>query len=142
VKARLVHGHVWHRRLRPVEHRFVYPIFQLRFELGREEELGSRLLSIGRFNLFGFYASDHGPRDGSALLPWVRRGLAAAGIAEANGAVWLQTMPRMLGYVFNPISLYFCHDRNGQLRAVLCEVNNTFGDHDTYVICRPDRRPL
>ena len=101
------------------------------------------LLGIGRRNVFSFLARDHGPRDGSPLLPWLRRVLEHHGVAAAcDGAVVLQTFPRIFGHVFNPVSFYFCHDRAGALRAVLAEVNNTFGEHHNYLVHHPDLRSI
>jgi DUF1365 family protein len=97
---------------------------------------------VDRWNLFSLYRRDHGPRDGSALEPWIRGMLAREGLHRADGAIWLQTFPRMLGYVFNPVSFWFCHDRAGRLRAVLCEVSNTFGEHHNYLLAHPDQRPI
>jgi uncharacterized protein len=142
MSAQLLHGTVWHRRLRPREHAFRYPMFQLRYRLGDEASLAGPLLSLERFNLFSLYARDHGARDGSPLLPWVRAQLAAAGLAHVDGEIWLQTLPRMLGYVFNPISFFFCHGRAGTLQAVLCEVSSTFGGHHVYLIAHPGGGPV
>ena len=72
----------------------------------------------------------------------IRTLLAREGLSRADGEVWLQTFPRVLGYVFNPVSFWLCHDRAGKLRAVLCEVNNTFGEHHNYLLAHPDERPI
>jgi DUF1365 family protein len=85
---------------------------------------------------------DHGARDGSPPEPWIRRLLAAEGITAADGEVVLQTFPRLFGFVFNPVSFWFCHDRAGALRAVLAEVRNTFGDHHNYLVAHADQRPI
>jgi DUF1365 family protein len=77
-------------------------------------------------NLLSFRSQDHGPRDGSPLLPWIENLLRERGL-PADGEIVLQTFPRVFGYVFNPVSFWFCHDRSGALIAVLAEVNNTFG---------------
>jgi DUF1365 family protein len=71
------------------------------------------LFAVNRWNLFSFHFADHGARDGSHPLPWVRRSAAAGGDRTADGEIWLQCFPRVLGFVFNPISLWFCHDRAG-----------------------------
>ena len=73
---------------------------------------------------------------------WIRALLAREGLDGADGEVWLQAFPRVLGYVFNPVSFWLCHDRDGALRAVLCEVNNTFGEHHNYLVAHPDQRPI
>jgi hypothetical protein len=127
-------GEVVHHRLRPAVHRFSYKVFFLRIPLSRLDALSNRWFGRERFNLLSFHAHDYGPRDGSDLLVWARQQLAAAGLAHIDGEVVLQTFPRLLGYVFNPISLWYCHDGAGALRAVICEVNNTFGERHNYVL--------
>jgi DUF1365 family protein len=140
--AELALGTVMHRRLRPVENRFVYGVFFLRIPLGRIESLRGPLLSINRWNLLSFDFRDHGARDGSHPLAWIRALLAREGLQAADGEVWLQCFPRVLGYVFNPVSFWFCEDRAGRLRAVLAEVNNTFGEHHSYLLAHADARPI
>ena len=137
----LLVGQVMHQRLRPVPNAFVYPVFFCRLPLARLVEAGNAVFSIGRFNLLGFSVKDHGPRDGSPLLPWIRELLARHGV-EADGEVVLQCFPRVLGYVFNPVTFWFCHDGEGQLRAVLAEVHNTFGERHNYLLHRDDHGPL
>jgi DUF1365 family protein len=85
---------------------------------------------------------DHGPRDGSDLAAWMRTQLSAAGIAQADGKIWLQAFPRVFGYAFNPVSFWFCHDRDGRLRALLAEVRNTFGDRHSYLLSAPGNQPI
>lgn len=131
-------GDVVHHRLRPADHHFSYKVFFLRIPLSRLQALPNRWLSRERFNLLSFHARDYGARDGSDLLVWARAQLAAAGLAHIDGEVVLQTFPRLLGYVFNPISLWYCHDSAGALRAVIAEVNNTFGERHNYVLCNHD----
>lgn len=139
--ARLFLGKVMHRRLRPAEHQFVYPVYFCLLPLSRLESSGNPLFSINRFNLFSFHHVDHGARDGSHPLPWIRALLAEHGIA-ADGEISLQCFPRVLGFVFNPVSFWFCRDRAGQLRAVLAEVNNTFGERHNYLLSHADGRPI
>ena len=129
-------GQVMHRRHRPVGHRFRYRVFTLLLDLDRSEAAahGLRLFSWNRFNLFSFHDRDHGPRDGSSLRPWVEDRLREAGIDPDGGAMRLLCFPRILGYVFNPLSLYFCHRRDGSLAAMVYEVNNTFGEQYAYVL--------
>ncbi|HEY5718980.1 MAG TPA: DUF1365 domain-containing protein, partial [Gammaproteobacteria bacterium] len=100
------------------------------------------LLRLERPGLLSFRRADHGPRDGSDLGPWIRRLLAGHGLDEAGARITLFTQPRILGYVFNPVSFWFCRDREQRLRAVLAEVNNTFGEHHNYLVRHPDQRPL
>jgi uncharacterized protein len=138
----VVFGRVMHKRHQPVVHAFSYGVFFLRVPLSQIGRLRNRWLSVDRFNLLSFMTKDYGPRDGSSLLTWMRNLLAREGIHSADGEIVLQTFPRVLGYVFNPISIWYCFDRAGQLRAVLCEVNNTFGERHNYLIAHPDQRPI
>lgn len=127
---------VMHQRMFPVGYRFSYRIFNLLLDIDALPSLGRRLrlFSHNRFNLVSVHDRDHGPRDGSALRPWIDRVLAERGVDLAGGTVQLLAMPRVLGYVFNPISLWYCHHADGSLRAVLCEVHNTFGEHHHYLL--------
>ena len=129
-------GHVRHTRLRPFVHAFTYRVFSLLIDLDELPALDRRLrlFSHNRRNVLSFMDRDHGPRDGSALRPWIERRLAADGIDISGGRVRLLCMPRVLGYVFNPLSVWFCHDREGALRAVLYEVSNTFGGRHGYLL--------
>jgi len=125
---------VMHRRLVPVEYRFSYRVFSLLLDLDEMPGPGLRFLSLNKFNLLSFFERDHGPRDGSPLKPWVEKLLYGQGIDIEGGKVRLLSFPRVLGYGFNPISLWYCHHRDGSLRAVLAEVNNTFGEHHFYLL--------
>ena len=137
----VVHGEVAHTRRRPAVNAFAYPAFCLRLPLSQLAELPASGIAWNRRGLLSFHDRDHGPRDGSPLLPWIRRLLATEGVA-ADGEVVLYTFPRMLGYVFNPVSFWVCHDRSGQVRAVLCEVCNTFGERHNYLLAHPHGRAL
>lgn len=140
-RGMLLHGQVMHRRLRPVGHRFVYPVFACLLPVHAIDAAGNAMLRINRPGLMSFRFADHGARDGSHPLPWIRGLLAGAGL-PAPHAVWLQAFPRVLGYVFNPVSFWYCHDERGRLYAVLAEVNNTFGEHHRYLVAHPDARPI
>jgi uncharacterized protein len=139
---RLYFGTVMHRRLQPAENLFRYPVFFLSVPLTRTESLENRWFSVNRWNVFSLRYADYGARDGSDPLAWVHEVLESNGLACADGEIWLQTFPRVLGYAFNPVSFYFCRDRAGALRAVLCEVNNTFGERHHYLLAHPDARPI
>jgi DUF1365 family protein len=133
--AQLCIGQVRHKRLRPVLHAFEYGIYFLRLPLRsmRDAPFATRLLSRNRFNLLSFCDRDHG--DGKQpLLQWIATLLENEGVHDADGEIWLQTMPRVLGYVFNPVSFWFCHRQDGALRAVLCDVRNTFGERHCYLL--------
>ncbi len=128
-------GQVWHRRLRPHRSGFRYGHFYLRLPLRAMQGKGfaTGLIQRNRFGLLAFFDRDHG--DGSTpLLDWIAQLLKAEGVADADGEIWLQTMPRVFGYVFNPVSFWFCHRADGALRAVLCDVRNTFGERHLYLL--------
>ena len=141
-EPRIVFGRVMHQRVRPVPHRFAYSVFYLRVPLSRVPALERRGLSVDRWNLLSFMRRDFGPRDGSELEPWMRAILREHGLHQADGEIVLQAFPRVLGYVFNPIAIWHCHDRAGALRAVLCEVSNTFGERHNYLLAHPDGRAI
>jgi uncharacterized protein len=136
MQSALYFGTVLHRRLRPVAHALKYRVFSLLLDLDELPALGRNLwfLSHNRFNLFSFYDRDHCGRRNEALRPQIEATLAAAGIDLAGGGIRLLCFPRVLGYVFNPLSVYFCHHRDGALRAILYEVSNTFGEWHGYLI--------
>jgi uncharacterized protein len=139
---RIFFGRVMHARLRPRRNAFVYRVFFLQLPLSALDAARGPLFSVNRWNLFSFRFADHGARDGSAPGPWIRALLDREGLRKADGEVVLQTFPRVLGYVFNPVSFWLCHDRGGRLRAVLCEVANTFGERHNYLLAHPDERPI
>lgn len=134
-RAMISMGSVRHQRLRPASNVFSYGVFTLMLPLRTlgNDAFGSKLCSRNRFNLLSFHDRDHG--DGKTpLLLWIDQLLRSEGIADADGEVWLQTFPRVLGYVFNPVSFWFCHRHDGALRAIVCEVNNTFGERHCYLL--------
>jgi len=135
----LYRGGVTHRRLRPRDHRLNYRVFWLLLDLAEIDGLDRRLrlFSRNRFNLLSFHDRDHGDGSGAALRPQVEAWLERAGVALEGGPIRLLTMPRVLGYVFNPISLYYCHRADGRLAAVVYEVTSTFGVRHAYVIPVP-----
>ena len=141
-QAELCVGRVFHKRFRPVEHQFSYSVFFLRLPLSTLNALGNRWLSRDRFNLLSFVTRDYGPRDGTSLEKWMRDLLVCEGVDSADGEIVLQTFPRLLGYVFNPISIWYCFDQRGQLRAALAEVSNTFGERHNYLVAHADQRPI
>ncbi|MBI1365251.1 MAG: DUF1365 family protein [Alphaproteobacteria bacterium] len=137
-QSALYAGVVMHQRLRPREHKLRYRIFYFLLDLDEIDALARQLrfFSRNRFNLFSFYDRDHGDGGKSSLREKVERHLREAKI-EHGGAIRLLTMPRILGYVFNPLSIYFCHRRDGSLCAIFYEVNNTFGQRHSYLIPVP-----
>jgi DUF1365 family protein len=132
----LYFGNVLHARLRPFRHRFAYGVFSMLVDLEELPALarGSRLFAYNRPGLFAFYDADHGARDGSSVRAWVQAHLEKAGLAAAGARIYALCFPRVLGYVFNPLTVYFCHADDGRLAAILYEVKNTFGDQHGYLI--------
>jgi DUF1365 family protein len=135
MRSALYSGQVMHLRLRPVRHQFRYRIFTLLLDLDELPALDAslHLFSHNRRNLFSFYDRDHGLGDGAGLKAWVQAQVRAAGL-KGDGAVLLQCLPRMFGYVFNPLSTYYCYDRQGRLEALLHQVSNTFGERHSYLL--------
>lgn len=135
----LYRGEVMHQRLRPKAHRLSYRVFWLLLDLTEIDALNRRLrlFSRNRFNLLSFHDRDHGDGSGRALRPQIEAWLSRAGVDIGEGPVRLLTMPRVLGYVFNPISLYYCHQADGRLAAMVYEVTSTFGVRHAYVIPVP-----
>jgi DUF1365 family protein len=135
-RSAIYEGVVGHLRLKPRRHRLRYRIFWLLADLDELPELAraNHLFAYNRPGLISFFDRDHGDRDGSPLRPWAERLLRAAGLDSAGGRIELLSMPRVLNHVFNPLSVWFCHTRTGALRAVIYEVNNTFGQRYSYVI--------
>ena len=93
-----------------------------------------RFFSHNQWNIFSFFDKDHGPRDGTPLRPWVEKAARDKNIDLSGGKIFLLTFPRVFGYVFNPLSVYFCFDAQGMLRGVLHQVKNTFGDQHGYFL--------
>jgi DUF1365 family protein len=130
-------GVVRHRRLRPQAHAFEYPTYFLMLPMRALRRQPEAALARNRFGLLAFHDRDHG--DGRAdALAWIDDLLQAEGVADADGEVWLHCYPRVLGYVFKPVSFWYCERRDGSLAAVLVEVNNTFGERHCYLLAGPD----
>ncbi len=137
-------GTVTHRRLRPKRHRMRYRVFSLLLDVDEIPALCGRLrlMSHRRFNLFSFDERDHADGTGTSLRDWAEHHLTRAGIDIDGGPIRLLAMPRVLGYGFNPISVWFCYHRSGRLAALMHEVHNTFGERHTYLIpVAPDDEP-
>lgn len=132
----LYDGAVVHQRLSPRRHRLRYRLFQLLLDLDELPRLhfGLRLFAHNRFALFSLHDRDHLAGDGRPLRAQVEAMLASAGIDIGGGPIRLLCMPRVLGYVFNPLSIYFCHRPSGALAAAVLEVNNTFGERHVYLV--------
>lgn len=133
--ATLYHGVVAHRRLKPVGHGFSYRVFSMLFDIDRIDELAAdaRWFSRNGFNLFSFHDADHAFNEGSTISQSVRALLRSHGYS-GGGRIDLLCYPRILGYVFNPLSIFYCRDARGDLEAVLYEVRNTFGGRHSYLM--------
>ncbi len=129
-------GQVGHSRTRPAKHSLRYGVFMLLLDLDETPALAKTLrwFSLGRFNLTSFDARDYGDGSLEPLRRQVERRLDAAGLSIDGGPIRLLCLPRVLGYVFNPISVYFCYRQDGALRAILYEVSSTFGERHSYLI--------
>ncbi|HVY33461.1 MAG TPA: DUF1365 family protein [Caulobacteraceae bacterium] len=134
-------GVVRHARLRPRRHRLRYRIFMLLLDLDELDALDRRLklFKVNRAGLLSFQERDHAGGSDRGLKAKIEDDLIAAGL-PVGGPIRLLCMPRMLGFVFNPISVYFCHGPDGRLGAIRYEVNNTFGQRHSYLIAAPDQR--
>lgn len=132
-----------HRRPGPPRYRFTYRSFYLLLDIDAIDAAcaATPLLSRNRFNVLSFYDADHGGHDGSNLRAWIDNILAERGIHLTGGRIRLLAMPRVLGYGFNPISVFYCEHAGGELRAIVAEVHNTFGEHHFYVL-HDDGKPL
>ena len=134
--ASLYVGDVMHARLKPIGHRFSYRVLSLLVDLDRLEEADrqSALFGVNRAGLYSFHEVDHGERDGSSLRAYAQRCAARHDVDLTGGRVMLLCYPRLLGYGFNPLSVYFCYRACGELALVIYEVRNTFGDIHPYVL--------
>ncbi|MFZ4623030.1 MAG: DUF1365 domain-containing protein [Rhodoferax sp.] len=133
-------GEVRHTRLKPVRHAFAYPTYFLLLPMRCLQASGPGTLARNRRAALSFFDADHG--DGRSIeqggaLAWLDELLATEGITDAQGEVWLHCYPRVLGFSFKPVSFWYCHRPDGRLRAVLVEVNNTFGERHCYLLDAP-----
>ena len=129
-------GVVTHRRLKPKKHALRYRTYALLVDVDELPTIGRalRFFSHNRFNIFSLYDCDYGDGRDKPLRAEAETHMRAAGVEPDGGPIRLLTMPRILGYAFNPLSLYFCYGRDGALRAILYEVNNTFGQRHSYFL--------
>jgi DUF1365 family protein len=126
-------GEVRHTRLRPARNTFNYPTYFLMLPMRHLHRHGSGALAHNRRGLLSFHDSDHG-EGGDNALAWLDALLLREGVDDASGEVWLHTYPRVLGYTFKPVSFWYCHRADGALRAMVVEVNNTFGERHCYLL--------
>ena len=126
---------VMHRRNFPQVYRFDYKVFSFLLDIDTyKKDNPSSILSFDCFNLFSIYTKDHGPQDGSEWRPWINSILDKQNLSNAKHKIQFLCFPRILGYAFNPLSLWYCFGEDKQLYAVICEVSNTFGEHHHYVL--------
>ena len=135
-KSALYIGPVVHERIRPKFHRLRYSVFSLLLDLNELEKLDASFTLFGynRKSALAFFDQDHGPASGEPLRPWVEHQLSKASIKIDGGPIRLLCYPRIFGYVFNPLSVYFVYRKTGELSAILYEVCNTFKERHTYII--------
>ena len=131
----IYNGTVIHKRFKPKIHYFKYKVFSLLIDLSELEYLSEKIkfFSHNKFNLVSFYEKDHGNRDGSSLVSWVKKNLEDNNINSENVKIKLLCYPRILGYVFNPLSVFYIYDESEKLVCILYEVKNTFGEQHTYI---------
>lgn len=136
IQSGLYIGKVMHMRLRPQRHRFTYRVFSLLLNIDELPSLdkAKRLFGYNRRAIVSFHDKDHGDGTKGGLRHWVEEQLARAGLQGAGMSIYILCYPRIYGYVFNPLTLYFCYDAQGGLRAVLYEVSNTFAERHTYIM--------
>ncbi len=134
---------VMHKRLFPKVNQFSYGVYYLALPLAQlHKKPHIADLSLNHFAPLSFYEKDHGAMDGTNNEAWIRNILKTYGLNDISRDIMLISMPRVLGYVFNPVSFWLCLDQKKQLRAVLCEVHNTFGEHHSYLCAHADHRPI
>ena len=129
-------GQVRHTRLKPAKNAFAYPTYFLMLPMRSLHQRGSGTLAHNRRGLLSFFDRDHGDGRGNALA-WIDELLQREGVDNASGEIWLHTYPRVLGYTFKPVSFWYCHAADNSLRAVVVEVNNTFGERHCYLLDQP-----
>ena len=133
--SNIYEGKVIHKRFKPKYHFFKYNVFSLFLDLDEINLIQKKIkiFSNNSFNILSFYDKDHGPRDGSDLKAWVIENLKSNNIQFENIKVKLLCYPRIFGYVFNPLSIFFVYDNHSKIIAILYEVKNTFGEQHTYI---------
>lgn len=130
-------GQVRHKRIKPVAHAFAYPTYFLMLPMRTLANKADAALKRNRWGALSFYDKDHG--DGrSDALAWINELLATQGVVDADGEIWLHCYPRVFGYTFKPVSFWYCHNADNTLRAIVVEVNNTFGERHCYLLISPE----
>jgi DUF1365 family protein len=134
--SKIYAGRVFHQRTQTKNHRLSYNVFSILFDLDEFSELHSqfRFFSHNRFNIFSFWDKDYGPNEQKPLRSYIEKILQGANVETNSGPIRLLCYPRVFGYAFNPLSVYYCYDRDNALKAIIYEVSNTFGERHSYVI--------
>lgn len=134
--SKIFEGKVYHKRFKPKVHELNYKVCSFLFDLDELDQLDQdlKLFAYNRFNIFSFWDKDHGTGDGKPLRPYVEDLLIKGNINTKGGPIRLLCYPRLFGYVFNPLSVYYCYDTDEKLQAIIYEVSNTFGQRHSYVI--------
>lgn len=129
-------GHVYHKRHQPFTHQFKYRVFTLWLDIDALPALAKRLkfFSFNRWNVTAIRNKDHARRDGSDIRPWIEEAAKDKGIDLQGGRIFMLTFPRLWGFVFNPLTIFYCYDRDSVLRGILHQVKNTFGEQHGYFL--------
>ena len=143
IKNSLIYnGNVIHRRFKPKKHYFKYKVFSLLIDLDELHIIKQKIkiFSYNKFNILSFFDKDHGPRDGTSIKEWIKKNLKEIGINDNNIQIKLLCYPRIFGYVFNPLSVFFIYNQSSELISILYEVKNTFGEQHTYIFKTNDNK--
>ena len=140
--SKIYSGQVIHTRFKPKKHYFKYKVFSLLIDLDEIKEINNNFnfFSYNKFNLISFFDKDHGNRDGSNVKDWVRENLIKKNIKFQNIRVEILCYPRILGYVFNPLSILYVYNEKNNLISIFYEVKNTFGEQHTYIFEAKDEK--
>ena len=135
INSAIYNGQVIHKRFKPKVHYFRYNVFSLLIDLSELETIDKKIsfFSLNKFNLISFYEKDHGERDGSSLINWVNKNLEKNNIPTQDIKIKILCYPRILGFVFNPLSVFYVYNLQNKLISILYEVKNTFGEQHTYI---------
>ena len=145
IKNSLIYnGKVIHKRFKPKEHYFKYNVFSLLIDLDELDIIQNKIkiFSYNKFNIISFFDIDHGPRDGTSIRQWILKNLKDLGIHDNKIKIKLLCYPRIFGYVFNPLSVFFIYDKNSKLISIFYEVKNTFGEQHTYLFKASDDKTI
>ena len=135
INSAIYNGQVIHKRFKPKVHYFRYNVFSLLIDLSELDTIDKEIsfFSLNKFNLISFFEKDHGDRDGSSLINWVNKNLEKNNIPTQDIKIKILCYPRILGFVFNPLSVFYVYNSQNKLISILYEVKNTFGEQHTYI---------